>query len=84
LNHLATSRFWACYERLPDPIRQLAHKNFKLLKTNPRHPSLHFKRTGDFRSVRVGLAYRALATEIEDGLLWFWTGTHAEYDELVR
>jgi len=26
---------------------------------------------------------RALAADIEDGILWFWIGTHAEYDQLV-
>lgn len=84
MKHFATSRFWACYARLPEPIRQLADKNFELLKADLRHPSLHFKKIGTFRSVRVGLSYRALATEVEDGLLWFWIGTHAEYDDLVR
>jgi len=33
--------------------------------------------------VRVGRSYRALAAEHDDGLLWFWIGTHAEYDDLV-
>ncbi|MBI3839774.1 MAG: hypothetical protein HY288_17770 [Planctomycetia bacterium] len=84
MKHFATSHFWTCYERLPDEIRQLADKNFKLLKSNPRHPSLHFKKIGDYRSARVGLSYRALATEVEGDLLWFWIGTHAEYDEIVR
>ncbi len=27
--------------------------------------------------------YRALAVRISDGLLWFWIGTHAEYDDIV-
>jgi hypothetical protein len=57
LKHFATPQFWACHERLPDPIRQLADKNFELLKSNPRHPSLHFKKIGKYRSVRVGLSY---------------------------
>jgi hypothetical protein len=35
-------------------------------------------------SVRVGLDYRALATAEADGYSWFWIGTHAEYDRLVR
>jgi hypothetical protein len=83
LKHFATSHFWACYERLPQQIRHLADKNFELLKSDPRHPSLHFKKIGTYRSARVGLSYRALATEVEGGLIWFWIGTHAEYDELV-
>ena len=83
MRHFASSRFWLCYERLPDHIRDLADKNFALLKADPQHPSLHFKKVGDYRSARVGLGYRALAVEIDDGLLWFWIGTHAEYDELI-
>ncbi len=83
MKHSASSRFWSCYERLPENIRKLADKNFELLKADPQHPSLHFKRIGDYRSVRVGLSYRALAVEVSDGLLWFWIGTHAEYDDLI-
>jgi len=30
---------------LPKPIQKLADKNFELLKTNPFHPSLHFKKS---------------------------------------
>lgn len=84
MKHFASSRFWNCYERLPEHIRKLADKNFELLKTNPRHPSLHFKKVGSYRSVRVGLGYRALAVEVKDGLLWFWIGTHGDYDDLLR
>lgn len=64
-------------------MRQLADKNFELLKADSRHPSLHFKRIGRYRCVRVGLHYRALGVEVPDGVLWFWIGTHAEYDALV-
>jgi hypothetical protein len=71
LRHFATSRFWSCFQRLPEHIRALADKNFALLKANPEHPSLHFKKIGEYRSVRVGLGYRALAVEVTDGLLWF-------------
>lgn len=42
-----------------------------MLKENPRHPSLHFKKVGRYRSVRIGLHYRALAAEVPDGLVWF-------------
>ena len=75
--------FWFCYRSLPGPIQELADKNFELLKTNPSHRSLHFKKVGKYRAVRVGLHYRALATEVGEDLLWFWIGTHSEYDKLV-
>ena len=33
------------------------------------HPSLQFKKIGKYRSVRIGMHYRALAVEIPEGLL---------------
>jgi hypothetical protein len=41
-------------------------------------------RRGRFWSVRVGLNYRALALEDEDSLVWFWVGSHAEYNRLAH
>jgi hypothetical protein len=84
MRHFASPGFWAAYEKLPAQIRELADRNYALLKENPQHPSLHFKKVGRFWSVRVGLRYRALAVEIEGGLLWFWVGSHADYDALIR
>ena len=83
MKHFATADFWACYRKLPEATGQLADRSFALLKADPRHPSLHFKKVGRFRSVRVGLHHRALAVEIPDGLVWFWIGSHADYDRLV-
>jgi len=83
LKHFASPRFWRCYDALPAHVRALADKCFELLKADPSHPSLRFKRVGRFRSVRVGLHYRALGVDVDDGVLWFWIGSHAEYDDLV-
>jgi hypothetical protein len=83
LKHFASARFWQAFDALPEEVRDLARKNFKLLKENPRHPSLHFKRIEPLRSVRVGIQYRALGIDVDGGIQWFWIGTHAEYDELV-
>jgi len=83
LKHTASRAFWLHYRRLPQAVRELADKNFQLLKVDPKHPSLHFKRIGDYWSVRVGLDYRALATIVEDGVAWFWIGSHREYERLL-
>ena len=83
MKHHANPRFWRCYRGLPREIRQLADRSYDLLKANPAHRSLHFKKVGQFWSARVGLHYRALAVEAESGLVWFWIGSHAEYDQLV-
>ncbi|HJY76754.1 MAG TPA: hypothetical protein VKE95_08985 [Burkholderiales bacterium] len=83
MKHHASPKFWAFYEALPAEVRELADKNFQLLKTDPRHPSLHFKKLGMHWSVRVGNHHRALAVEVETGMYWIWIGTHAEYDKIV-
>lgn len=84
MKHFASPAFWTAYRNLPDNIRALADKNFALLKADPRHPSLHFKQIGRYHSVRVGLRHRALAVDVDDGLLWFWIGSHADYDALLK
>jgi hypothetical protein len=81
--HETTAHFWACYEKLPPEVQKLADKNFNLLKADPYHSSLQFKKVGKLWSARVGIHYRALATPIEGGFLWVWIGTHAEYDRLI-
>lgn len=81
--HHASARFWRAYDALPPEVRALADACYARLKADPRHPSLHFKRVGRFWSVRVGAHYRALGVDVEDGVLWFWIGTHAEFDALI-
>jgi len=83
LKHHASPSFWECFDKLPDQVQRLARKNYELLKVDPKHPSLHFKMVGKYFSVRVGRQYRALGVEVEDGLLWFWIGSHSEYDRLL-
>ena len=86
MNHLTLPRFWQHYSQLPTAVQELADKNYELLKSDPYHTSLHFKRVGRRKqlwSVRVGEHYRALATEKPEGIVWFWIGTHAEYDRLT-
>ena len=85
MKHTASKRFWQCLETLPTEIQALAHRNYAQLKTDPLHPSLHFKTvaSGKFHSVRVGLYYRALGLPVAGGVHWFWIGTHGEYDKIV-
>jgi hypothetical protein len=82
--HHATADFWQCYRALPVQARDGADRAFALLKADPKHPSLHFKKLDRFWSARVGLHYRALGIDVSDGVLWFWIGSHAEYDAIVR
>ena len=82
--HKATERFWSYYESLDLEIQKVADKNFSLLKANPHHPSLHFKKVGKVWSARIGLNHRALAIEEDHGFTWIWIGTHDEYERLIQ
>lgn len=82
--HKATSRFWSYFYKLPKSTQKLARKNFSLLKENPRHPSLHFKKIGKVWSARVDKNHRALAVEDSAGYIWVWIGKHDEYEELLN
>jgi len=82
--HTTTPRFRQRLERLPPAIRSIAEQNFHLLKQDPHHPSLHFKKVGDFWSVRIGLDYRALAMEDGPDFIWVWIGRHDEYKRMIR
>jgi len=82
--HRGTARFWRCYRALPTEVQERSDKAFALMKDDPRHPSLAFKRIGDFWSVRIDLKHRALAVADGDDLAWVWVGTHDEYARLIR
>lgn len=64
-------------------MQQLALANYELLRTNPQYPSLHLKRVGKYWSVRVGSGFRALGVDSPKGILWFWIGTHEEYERRI-
>ena len=84
MTHFASSSFWASYEKLPENVREQADKQFALLKQNPAHPSLRFKKVGPYWSARVNVGIRALAAESGGDLVWFWIGDHNEYERRIR
>ena len=55
--HRTTSRFRKCFKNLPESVQIISKKNFELLKANPLHPSLHFKKLGKIWSIRAGINY---------------------------
>lgn len=82
-----THEFVTRFAKLPNPIKQLARKNYRLWKQNPLHPGLQFKRVQAVEgvySVRVGLDWRVLGVKDGETMTWFWIGPHAEYDRLLR
>ena len=64
-----------------------ARAAYRLFQENPAHPGLQFKQVHTVEpiySARVGLGYRAVALRESDAVIWFWIGSHAEYNGLLR
>lgn len=81
----ASPDFWDCFDKLPPEAQKIARKNFKLWQKNPSLKSLAFKKIkADLWSVRAGSGFRALATFDDGYYLWFWIGTHDEYERIIR
>lgn len=55
MNSSTSPRFRETYQTLPAPIQAAVSKQYRLWLTNPRHPSLQFKKVGPFL-VGAGLA----------------------------
>ncbi len=87
MNSHLTDDFIECFSKLPERIKRLARENYKLWLSNPNHPSLSFKLVGKkypAYSVRIGIGWRALGFKDEDTMVWFWIGSHPEYDRLIK
>lgn len=87
MNSQLTSDFLDCFAKLPDAVKEQARRCYQLWRDNPAHPSLHFKRIHgqeNVYSVRIGLGWRALGLLEGDTISWFWIGSHADYDTLIR
>jgi hypothetical protein len=85
LKSVTAERFRKAFDLLPVSIKVLARKSYFIWHKNPYHPSLNFKLIHpDFiYSVRIGLSYRALGKRDEDTLIWFWIGSHEDYNNLI-
>lgn len=81
-----TAAFRRALESLPSEIRAQAKQAYQLFRSDPRHPSLRFKRVHPTRpiySARVSLHYRAIGVLEADEIIWFWIGAHDEYERLI-
>jgi hypothetical protein len=83
INSSTTPDFWKSYAELPPEIKERAKNVYRLWRSNPRHPSLRFKKTGMMWSIRIGSGYRALAILEADTFYWFWIGVHDDYERLI-
>lgn len=70
-------------KKLSKPVQESSDRQFQISKQNPSHPSLYLKKVGNYWLARIGMRYQALSVERNGNLLWFWIGTHANYDKLL-
>ena len=82
-----TKRFRKAFSELPKSVKESAKNSFKRWIKNPELESLRFKKIHTIKpiySVRVGRGWRALGVKEDDVMIWFWIGTHADYDNLIK
>jgi hypothetical protein len=86
MNSRTTRRFRELLAALPAHVQQQARDAFQLFRQNPSHPGLRFKKVHPdppIYSARVGIGYRAVGALQGDTVVWFWIGSHADYDKLL-
>ena len=77
--------FWRCFDRLPAEVQRQARERFRLWQQDAFNATLHFKPLlGDVWSVRVNQQYRAVCRRKGSLVVWFWIGSHGDYDELLK
>ncbi|MGL5034837.1 MAG: type II toxin-antitoxin system RelE family toxin [Microcystaceae cyanobacterium] len=79
-------KFWQAYDKLDKTVKQQAYAAYRLFCLNPQHPSLHLKCVHGnlpIYSVRINLNYRAVGIMENKEIIWFWIGSHDEYEKLI-
>ncbi|NER29408.1 MAG: hypothetical protein F6J89_17720 [Symploca sp. SIO1C4] len=86
MNSRITSQFRQAFGNLPEKVKQQTRETYRQFKQNPNHPSLRFKKVHPelpIYSARVSKNYRAVGQLDGDTVIWFWVGSHTEYDKLI-
>lgn len=81
-----TAQFRKQFANLPKPIQEQTRQAYRQFKQDPSYPSLRFKKvhpTLPIYSARINRDYRVVGQLEEDTVIWFWVGSHAEYNLLL-
>jgi len=87
MNSKTTKSFREALETLPQEVQKKAAKAYRRFQSNPKHPSLHYKKvhpTKPIYSVRITNKHRAVGIVDNETIVWFWIGIHADYEELLK
>jgi mRNA-degrading endonuclease RelE of RelBE toxin-antitoxin system len=81
-----TAQFRQSFGDLPQQVQEQTREAYHQFKENPNHPSLRFKKVHPelpIYSARISKNYRAVGQLDGDTVIWFWVGSHAEYNRLL-
>lgn len=82
--HYRHPRFFESFAKLPSHIKEFSRENFRRMVANPQQVSLkplpHAGSGEDVWSAQVGNRYRALGVRVHGQFVWYWIGTHEEYN----
>jgi hypothetical protein len=81
-----SKEFLKQFAHLPPAIKIQAKESYCRFKADPYHSSLHFKcidPQDNIYSVRVGLHYRAAGIRQGNTIIWFFIGSHEDYNHLI-
>mgnify|MGYP001344808296 CR=1 FL=1 len=77
--------FIKTFDKLPIEIKRQTVETYIKWKLNPKMLSLDFKNIRkNIYSIRVGLNYRAFAKKDKDTYMWFWIGSHEDYNKMIK
>jgi hypothetical protein len=82
-----TAGFRRLFQDLPAEVQRRAREAYLIWRENPAHPGIQYKRVHPHQpiySVRIGLDWRAVGVRRESTMIWFWIGSHADYDGLLK
>ena len=83
---VTTARFRKSLNKLPKDVQARARQTYNVWKQDNNYPDLHFKQVDNKQpiySIRVGLSYRALGIKERETMIWFWIGSHGDYNNLL-
>ena len=81
-----TAEFRKSFANLPKQVQEQTREAYRQFQENPSYPSLRFKKVHPelpIYSARISNNYRAVGQLDGDTVIWFWVGSHAEYDRLL-
>lgn len=79
-------KFWKAFNKLPLSIQEAAEKAYQIWQNDPYNSSLKFKQIHAVKpiySVRIGLDWRAVGIKEGNTMIWFWIGSHSDYDKII-